>query len=128
MLARSGLIGCPCPVPVSLTSSLPSSMTPTLIHFPISRSTLPSLTRFSIISTRADLTIESKYERMSISRIHPMGRVQMIRPTSSSAWCCPRPGRHTTNGQLVRSRLCDYSHKLGFDLEVSIQHDSGAEG
>jgi hypothetical protein len=26
-------------------------MTPTLIHFPISRSTLPSVTRFSIIST-----------------------------------------------------------------------------
>jgi hypothetical protein len=31
-------MGCPCPVPVSLASSLPSSMTPTLIHFPISRS------------------------------------------------------------------------------------------
>src|SRR5262249_42081238 len=40
MLARRGLIGCPCPVPVSLTSSLPSSMTPTWIHFPIRRSTL----------------------------------------------------------------------------------------
>jgi hypothetical protein len=87
-------MGCPCPVPVSLTSSLPSSMTPTLIHFPIRRSTLPSITRFSIISTSADLTIESKYERMSISRIHPMGRVQMIRPTSSNAWCCPRLGRN----------------------------------
>src|SRR5258707_14484808 len=51
MLARSGLIGCPCPVPVSLTSNLPSSMTPTLIHFPIRRSTLPSIPRFSIIPT-----------------------------------------------------------------------------
>jgi hypothetical protein len=53
-------MGCPCPVPVSLTSNLPSSMTPTLIHLPIRRSTLPSITRFSIIPTRADLTIESK--------------------------------------------------------------------
>src|SRR5215831_10872480 len=60
MLARSGLIGCPCPVPVSLTSSLPSSMAPTRIHFPIKRSTLPSVTPSSIISTSADLTIESK--------------------------------------------------------------------
>src|SRR5215472_6465875 len=58
MLARSGLIGCPCPVPVSVTSNLPSSMTPTLIHLPIMRSTLPSVTRSSIMSTRADLTIE----------------------------------------------------------------------
>src|SRR6516165_11510341 len=60
MLARRGLIGCPCPVPVSLTSSLPSSMTPTLIHFQIRRSTLPSVTRFSIISTSMARTILSK--------------------------------------------------------------------
>ena len=33
---RSGLIGCPCPVPVSLMRTLPSSMTPMLIHFRIS--------------------------------------------------------------------------------------------
>src|SRR5215831_18960990 len=47
-------------------------MTPTLIHFPIRRSTLPSVTRFSIISTSVPLTILSKYERMSISRTHPV--------------------------------------------------------
>src|SRR5215472_16309495 len=51
MFARRGLIGCPCSVPVSLTSSFPSSMTPTRMHFQIRRSTLPSVTRFSIIST-----------------------------------------------------------------------------
>src|ERR1700730_11462104 len=33
-------------------------MTPTLIHFPINRSMLPSLTRLSIISTSSFLTIE----------------------------------------------------------------------
>src|SRR5215470_11054308 len=80
MFARRGLIGCPCPVPVSLTSSLPSSMTPTLIHFQIRRSTLPSVTRFSIISTSVARTILSKYERMSISRTHPMGRAQITLP------------------------------------------------
>src|SRR6266550_1943756 len=61
MLAKSGLIVCPWPVPVSLTRSLPSSMTPTCIHFRINRSTLLSRTRFSIISMSCFLTIESKY-------------------------------------------------------------------
>jgi hypothetical protein len=42
MLAKSGLIVCPWPVPVSLKRSLPSSMTPTCIHFRIKQSTLPS--------------------------------------------------------------------------------------
>jgi hypothetical protein len=51
---------CPCPVPVSLTSSRPSSMTPTLIHFLINRRMLLSLIRFSIIAMRCSLTIESK--------------------------------------------------------------------
>src|SRR5215468_9807455 len=76
MLARSGLIVCPCPVPVSLTSSLPSSMMPTCIHFRIKRSTLPSRTRFSIISMSWSRTMESKYAVTSISRTHPVGRVQ----------------------------------------------------
>jgi hypothetical protein len=42
LLARSGLMICPCPVPVSLTSSRPASITPVLIHFRISLRMLAS--------------------------------------------------------------------------------------
>jgi hypothetical protein len=58
-LARSGLMVCPCPVPVSLSSKRPSSMTPMLIHFRISLRMLASLIRLSIISMSCSLTIES---------------------------------------------------------------------
>src|SRR6266403_838342 len=78
MLARSGLIVCPCPVPVSLTSSLPSSMTPACIHFRIKRSTLPSRTRFSISSMSCCRTLESQYAVTSRSRIHPVGLVPRV--------------------------------------------------
>src|SRR5215467_13373665 len=94
MLASIGLIGCPCPVPVSLMSSLPSSMTPAWIHFRISRSTLSSLMRFSIISMSCSLTIVSKYEVISSSRIHPVGRVQSADDPPHFVQClvCPSSG------------------------------------
>src|SRR5215467_178899 len=59
-LASSGLITCPCPVPVSLSSRRPSSMTPTLMNFRISLRMLASLIRPSIISMSCSRTIESK--------------------------------------------------------------------
>src|SRR5437870_7264828 len=85
MFASKGLITCPCPVPVSLTSNRPSSITPTLIHFPISLRIVPSQTLFSIISMSKLLTITSKYPEISASRMVEIGRQQIIRPTSSSA-------------------------------------------
>ena len=84
MFAKSGLIVCPWPVPVSLTRSLPSSMTPTCIHFRINRSTL--LSPDSLLDHFHELfphDLESKYAVTSISRTTSVGRVQMTRPTSS---------------------------------------------
>src|SRR6266849_7865515 len=117
MLARSGLIGCPCPVPVSLMSSLPSSMTPTCIHFRISRSTLLSLTRFSIISMSCSLTIVSKYEVISNSRIHPVSADD----PSHFVQClvCPSSGSEPV-GAVEKILLVDgmqyFDHHLLHDL------------
>src|SRR5262245_33221259 len=55
---------------------------------------LPSLTLLSIISTSSFLTMASKYPEMSASSTHPIGRRQMILPTSLSASCWPFPGRN----------------------------------
>src|SRR5215469_353326 len=77
MLAKSGLIVCPCPVPVSLTRSRPCSITPTLIHFRISCSTLASLIRFSTSSN----------ELLSHYRVEIGGNINFQDPSRGSGAC-----------------------------------------
>ena len=47
-----------------------------------------------------------------------MGRVQITRPTSSSAWCCPLPGRTRTNSREspVHDGVQYFDHGLLHDL------------
>jgi hypothetical protein len=68
-LARSGEITDPCPVPLSLTVTIPSSRTPALSHFWIRRMIRRSPTRCSTnLMSHSWLTV-SKNERMSASSI-----------------------------------------------------------
>src|SRR2546422_2022071 len=120
MLASKGLITCPCPVPVSLISNRPSSITPTLIHFPISLRIVPSLTLFSIISMR------TSDDRVEVSRNicfqngrdrpltnHPANLVQRI------LWSATRPESvGTVQKILLIDRIkqigCRFLHDLVF--------------
>src|SRR6516164_7234733 len=120
MLARRGLIGCPCPVPVSLTSSWPSSMTPTLIHFQIRRSTLPSVTRFSILSTSVPLTILLKdppthYPPQGPSRAchHHSPTTSVRREKTGCLWTATLPGQITSDRNFAQRR--SRTHTQGVD-------------
>src|SRR3982074_434085 len=74
MLARSGEITDPCPVPLSLTVTTPSSRTPALSHFWIRRMMRRSPTRCSTnLMSHSWLTV-SKNERMSAARIQRLVR------------------------------------------------------
>src|SRR5215472_1771781 len=54
---------------------------------------------FILLSPMAIYTVlftpsRKRNRQMSISKTHPMDRVHNTLPTSSSAWCCPRPDRN----------------------------------
>src|SRR3954468_20669793 len=70
MLARSGEITDPCPVPLSLTVTTPSSRTPALSHFWIRRMMRRSPTRCSTnLMSHSWLTVE---ERADVSVQYPV--------------------------------------------------------
>src|SRR6516225_7115776 len=69
MLASSGEITEPCPVPLSLTVTTPSSMTPAFSHFWIRRIMRRSLIRCSRKRISHSWLISSKNDRMSASNM-----------------------------------------------------------
>src|SRR6267142_1738167 len=94
MLARSGEITDPCPVPLSLTVTTPSSRTPALSHFWIRRMMRRSPTRCSTnLMSHSWLTV-SKNERMSASSIQFTFVLVIPTKSASIASCVPRPDRN----------------------------------
>src|SRR6516164_8008251 len=69
MLARSGEITAPCPVPLSLTATIPSSRTPALSHLRIRRMMRRSPIRCSTNRMSHSWLTVSKNDRMSASSI-----------------------------------------------------------
>src|SRR6476469_2442861 len=69
MLARSGEITAPCPVPLSLTVTIPSSMTPALSHLRIRRMMRRSPIRCSTNRMSHSWFTVSKNDWMSASSI-----------------------------------------------------------
>src|SRR5713226_8717178 len=67
MLAKSGEITAPCPVPLSLTATIPSSRMPAFSHFWIRRMMRSSPIRCSTKRVSHSLLTSSKKDRMSAS-------------------------------------------------------------
>ena len=94
----------PCPVPVSLTVTIPSSSTPALSHFRIRRSKRGSPIRCRRKRTSQDWLTASKNDRMSASKIQFTLVPEIPTISASSASCWPRPVgiRTRTRGSLPR--------------------------
>ena len=94
MLASSGEITEPCPVPLSLTVTAPSSRMPAFSHFRIRRMMRLSPIRCSTKRTSHSWLTVSKNDRMSASSIQFTFRLVIPTTRASSASCGPRPGRN----------------------------------
>src|SRR5256885_15035921 len=89
MLARSGEITAPCPVPLSLTLTTPSSSTPALSHFWIRRMMRRSPIRCSRNRPSHSWLTVSKNVRMSASKMKFTFR--LLSATTSASECVVRP-------------------------------------
>ena len=94
MLASSGEITEPCPVPLSLTVTTPSSRTPAFSHFWIRRMMRRSPIRCSRKRISHSWLISSKNDRMSASSMKLTFLLWIPTQSASSASCVPRPGRN----------------------------------
>src|SRR5215212_4908468 len=120
MLASSGEITEPCPVPLSLTVTVPSSRTPAFSHLRRRRMMRGSPIRCSTKRTSQSWQTVSKKDRMSASRMKFTLRLVMPTARASSASCGPRPGRACPPGRRspaaaasVRLRDVDPAGRLG---------------
>src|SRR6266516_4877113 len=91
MLARSGEITAPCPVPLSLTVTTPSSMTPALSHLRIKRMMRRSPIRCSTNRMSHSWFTVSKNDWMSASSMKLTFLLWIPTQSASSASCVPRP-------------------------------------
>ena len=94
MLASSGEITEPCPVPLSLTDTAPASRTPALSHFWIRRMMRRSPIRCPKKRINHSWLISSKNDRMSASIIQLTFLLSIPTQSASSASCVLRPGRN----------------------------------
>src|SRR5262249_6983548 len=94
MLARSGEITEPCPVPRSLTVTTPFSMTPALSHLRIRRMIRRSPIQCSKNRMSHSWFTSSKNDWMSASSMKLTFLRWIPTQSASSASCVPRPGRN----------------------------------
>src|SRR5258708_7169358 len=125
MLARSGEITAPCPVPLSLTATIPSSRMPAFSHFWIRRMTRLSPIRCSTKRMSQSLLTSSKKDRMSASSMKFTFLLSIPTHSASSASCvphpCPCPFLCSARAVLARIPLgpCPWLHRLrGGSLRV----------
>src|ERR1700720_3875824 len=90
MLASSGEITDPCPVPLSLTLTTPSSRTPAFSHFWIRRIMRRSPIRCSTNRMSHSWLTVSKNDRMSASSIQLTLLLWIPTQSASSPSCVPR--------------------------------------